>query len=124
MSRTCKTLNDAFLASLYSQVVIKVPIRWSRLVSLENLISSAGSGLKLTTSICITTQQQPSKHDVQEIEDHSATLEDLAGSSCLPQASASKALNILVRLLLGRIPDNHLKCFEYLRWIPQLSHGN
>ncbi|KAM0798656.1 hypothetical protein BDR22DRAFT_858375 [Usnea florida] len=113
VSRTCKALKDAFLASLYENVVIRAPIQWSRLVSLENLISSAGSGLKFTTSIYITTQQQPSKNNTQENENDSTTLEDLAGSSCLPQASASKTLNVLVRLLLGRIPDNQLKCFDY-----------
>ena len=111
MSRTCKTLNECFLASLYSYVVIRAPARNTGLVSLENLISSTGSGLKLTTGICITAQQEPSTDDTQDNENDSTTRKDLY----LPPASASKALNILVRLLLKRIPDNHLKRFEYLR---------
>ena len=123
MTRTCRSLNDAFLASLYTYVVIRAPIRWSRLVSLENLVSFPSRGLSFTTGICITTQQQPSKDDAQDNDDASTTREDLA-SLFLPQASASKALNVMIRLLLRRIPDNHLKRFKYLRQIPQLLHRN
>lgn len=115
MSCTCRTLNNAFLARLYSHVVIKVPIRWSRLTSLEDLISSAGSGFNFVTSICVTVQQQPSIDDAQESED-GRTAQEIAEERdlgfCLPHVAASKALNALIRLLLMRIPDNHLKHFE------------
>lgn len=117
MSRTCKTLNDTFLAKLYCHVVIRVPIRWSRLVSLENLISSSGSGLKFVTKISIAPQQQPSKGDTLEFED-ARTAEEVAEERdrlfCLPSSSASKALNVLIRLLLMRIPDN---CLKVLLWV-------
>lgn len=115
MSQTCKTFNNAFLAKLYSLVIIRVPIRWSRLKSLEDLISSAGSGLKFTTRICIIAQQQLSKDHALEFED-SRTAQEIADEKdlffCLPQISASKALNVLIRLLLIRIPNNHLNLFE------------
>lgn len=111
VSRTCKTLDEAFLASLYDSVVIKVPIQWSRLASLENLISSAGSGLKFTTSICIAIQQQPSKDSTKDNVNERTTSEELASLYRLPQASFSKALNVMIRLLLRRIPDNQLKHF-------------
>ena len=115
VSRTCKTLNNGFLAKLYSRVVIRVPIRWSRLVSLENLVSSAGSGLKFTTTILITAQQHQSKGETLESEDDS-TAQEIAEERdlvfCLPSSSSSKALNGMIRLLLMRIPDNHLKIFK------------
>ena len=115
LTRTCKALNNALLAKLYSLVVLRVPIRWSRLISLENLVSSSGSGLKFTKSILIATQQQPSKGETLESED-SRTAEEIAEERdllfCLPSSSASKALNIMIRLLLMRIPDNHLKLFK------------
>ena len=124
MSLTCKTLNEVFLASLYSWVVIRAPVENTRLVSLENLISSAGRGLKFTTGIGIVTQQQPSKDDTQDDDSDTTTRKDLAGLFCLPQASASKALNVLIRFLLKRIPNGQLRSFEYLRQIPQLSYRN
>ena len=115
VSCTCRTLNEAFLAKLYSRVAIKVPIRWSRLVSLENLLSSTGSGLKFTTDICITAHQQPSNDDTMEVEDERTTSEiqdERESLFCLPKISASKALNVMIRLLLMRIPESHLKLFE------------
>lgn len=115
LSRTCKTLNNAFLAKLYSHVVIRVPIRWSRLVSLENLVSSTGSGLKFITSIRVIAQQQPLNNETQESED-GRTAQEIAEERdlffCLPSSSASKALNGIIRLLLMRIPDNRLKGFR------------
>ena len=117
VSRTCKTLNNAFLAKLYSRVLIRVPIRWSRLASLENLVASFGNGLKFTTTIFIAALQQSSNGETLESEDdrtpdETAEEEDLL--FCLPSSSASKALNVMIRLLLMRIPDNRLKGFRYV----------
>ncbi len=94
-------------------MVIKVPIRWSRLVSLENLNCSAG--LKSTTSIRIIAQQQPLDDDILDSEDGRTAQEieeEKIKMFCLPQISASKALNVMIRLLIMRVPKNHLKFFQ------------
>lgn len=100
---------------LYQVVVIKVPIRSSRLVSLENLVSSSYSGLKFTTTVVITIQQQPSKDETLGSQDDRTTdeiAEERDFLFCLPSRSASKDLNGMIQLLLMRIPDNRLKRFR------------
>ena len=45
------------LPNIYKVVKIAVPQRWSRLASLEDLLGSTGEGLKYTTALMISTQQ-------------------------------------------------------------------
>ncbi len=116
VSRVSKQLHAITLAKLYSDLYIFVPMRWSRLVSLENLVGSSGDGLKFTTSISILTQQDPLRPN-QKLDQAIATQGDIEleteNNFCLPTIQASNFLNALVRLLLMKIPQNQLLGFWY-----------
>lgn len=64
LSCTCKTLNAVVLPTLYSTIELKVPLRWSQLPSLENLLASSSEGLKYTRCLRIVTKQYPPEGDV------------------------------------------------------------
>ena len=108
-------MKTVVLAKLYECVIIKVPTQWSRLAPLENLLGSAGGGLKYTTEIRILVKQQLAEDDSNETGESQA-LEEAAGESSqsfgFPKDSASKSLNALVRLLVMRVPSDNLESFQ------------
>lgn len=114
---TCKTIKAIVLPKLYKEVSIIVPQRWSRLSSLEGLLGSSGDGLKYTTDLMIQTQQDPLRNDQKGSEDirpEAEILEERTLKFCLPQSSASNALNAFVRLLLVKLPQNKLFSFRHV----------
>ena len=116
VSRVSKQLHTITVAKLYSDLYLFVPMRWSRLGSLENLVGSSGDGLKLTTSIRISTQHDPLRPN-QKRDQAIATQDEIELETkldfCLPTIQASNFLNALVRLLLMKLPQNQLQIFWY-----------
>lgn len=113
---TCKTIQAVVLSKLYKKVIIKVPQKWSRLPSLEGLLGSTGDGLKYTTDLSISTQQDPLRDSQQGSEDarpQAQLLEERNLQFYLPQSSASNALNTFVRLLIVKLPQNRLDEFSW-----------
>lgn len=114
---TCKTIQAVVLSKLYKKVIIKVPQKWSQLPSLEGLLGSTGDGLKYTTDLSISTQQDPLRDSQQGSEDarpQAQLLEERNLQFYLPQSSASNALNTFVRLLIVKLPQNRLDEFRYV----------
>lgn len=91
-------------------------MQWSRLPSLEGLLSSPGSNLRFTTDLRIETQLDPLRRDqigdddqlLRSISSPNATSQELF----VPRKDASNALNALVRLLILKIPKGGLESFR------------
>ena len=61
---TCKTLNAVVLPTLYHTIELNVPLRWSRLPSLKNLLASLSEGFKYTKYLRIVTKLYPQKDNI------------------------------------------------------------
>lgn len=62
LSKTCTRLYDVVLPILFDSLTIRVPMRWSRLTSLEDLVGFRSPGLQYTTAVRIVTQHGPVKY--------------------------------------------------------------
>ncbi|MCJ1457914.1 hypothetical protein MMC28_008283 [Mycoblastus sanguinarius] len=116
LCRSCKALNSIALPKLYSQLVIKIPVQFSRLDTLENLVGSSGKCLQFTTRIRISTQQHRLKAgQLGERGEKLGTVlrESVADRSqpYLPTKEASDALNAWMRLLLMKLPEKRFLGF-------------
>ena len=92
------------LPKLYRLLTLKVPVKFSRLDTLENLLSGSDDGLQYTRAINILTQQAPLKSNAIKAEQQ-LQIERL---SYVPVCYVSDALNTLIRLLILRLPKNRL----------------
>lgn len=114
ISQTCKTLNSSAIPRLYKHVFIQVPMQWSRLPSLEALVGSSGESTQFIRSITVSTQQDPLREDqTRTVESRLPSVMALGGRPLfvLPAVSASNALNVLIRLLIARLPKHRLRDF-------------
>ena len=112
---TCKALNAAVTPLLYVAVVFRAPTEWSRLPSIESLVSSASENFQYIRHLSVLPQHSPLKEnqkseylafkDGSEDEDHPLFK--------LPPRWASDALNSLVRLLIRRLPKHCLQTLRY-----------
>ncbi len=115
LSRTCKTSHHRLLCALYSNIRLRIPTRWSRLRSLEQLLMSSADGLLYTKSIEILPSQGPLDPSSRTFE-HSAeermlnSVEFLPGE--LPTSVASSNLNSLMRLLIAKLPRQQIRSFQ------------
>lgn len=119
LSLTCKALNSNVTPLLYQQVIIRVPLKWDSLDSLESLVcpdaASISRNLRYCRSISIKTQQA-ALPDLEYDEDKygisQGDLYHVKFQLHKPSIWASNALNSLVRLLLHRLPRNTLQTFR------------
>jgi len=79
-------------------------MQWTRLSFLENLVSLSSEGLQSTTRISICTLKK-GQHMNPNIDP------ELTNTLALPNNSASDALNMLLRMLITKIPCNNLRSF-------------
>ena len=56
-------MSATVLPTLYHTIELKVPLRWGRLPSLENLLASSSEGLKYTRCLRIVTKQYPPQNN-------------------------------------------------------------
>ena len=56
-------MSAVVLPTLYHTIELKIPLRWSRLPSLENLLASWSEGLKYTRCLRIVTKQYPQQNN-------------------------------------------------------------
>ena len=105
LCQTCKIWNAIVLPRLYAHLKITISSDSPCLLFLETLAGSAGDGLKLTTGMSVATRPG--------IRDYTGLIpdQDPARSVCLPEQQVSDALNILVRVILERIPRQRLLSF-------------
>ena len=116
LTRTCKILHSIAILKLYKTVILRVPIEWSRLPSLESLINSSVRNFDLIKQIHIVTQQHPLRDDhrcAQCIEWYTNSESDEELVYHLPSSSASSALNVLIRFLIARLPKQRLEIFRF-----------
>lgn len=146
LMETCKSLNSIASIQLYEHVVLRVPMEWSRLPSLESLISSSGENFSLVRHITIATKhdvlRKNQKEPVYNLHIRGIKSEDNAGypytytessdydsedsnsdwdvvlghrsKLMLPPPSASRALNVLIRMLVARLPKHRLQTLRYV----------
>lgn len=119
LSRTCKTLRGASLPKLYRRVDVRIPADHFRLDALENLLSSSGEGLKSTQQLRILPQQGPLHYNRHTNLNNDGNVE--VAKDCHPGTHVSSLLNMLIRLLISKIPLNCLQWFEYVLYFPQCS---
>ena len=100
------------LPKLYKTVLIKAPQAWSRLSSFESLLGSDGNGLKYTTELCISTQQNPLQESQELFEPPEEVSAETELQFYLPHSSMSNALNTLVRLIVLKLPRDQLELFR------------
>ena len=75
---TCKTLTTVVLPTLHHTIELKIPLRWSGLPSLENLLASSSEGFKYTRCLSIVTKhygQKDNKYSSLDME-HETNEED------------------------------------------------
>ena len=107
LSRTCKEWKAVTFPRLYACVKITVPHHLTDLDFLEHLLSSTGEGLRFTKSIKIQTVQ---KHcDNARLNDRYNPQDATAVS--FPEDTWSENVNILIRLLIMKVPKNTIKEF-------------
>lgn len=116
LSRSCKTLNAIAIPRLYKTVGLKVPLQWNRLSSLESLLSSQSEGLKYTECLSIVVRQSAFEDDqygsLEELADeHDDGVEIGPFLIYSSTRRTSKALNALIRLLVLKLPRQHLRRF-------------
>lgn len=126
---------------------MKVPLQWSQLPSLENLLASSSEGLKYTTCLKISTAQYRQEDNIycnldEDIGEHGQESgdeeepveharpddaeEDSEGEGddqlfrvSHPEIPASNALNAFIRVLIVKLRPQQLHTF----WYTSLPHG-
>ena len=94
---------------------MKAPAEFSRLDSLENLLGGSTEGLQFTTSIKISTQQEPVRTSQSAVP--SAADPDAEQSTepyrplYFPMQDVAGILNSLIRLLILKLHKDHLTSF-------------
>ncbi|CAD6593210.1 MAG: hypothetical protein ASARMPREDX12_006936 [Alectoria sarmentosa] len=134
---TCKAWSEVVLPALYHTVELKVPLKFDRLPSLENLLASSSGRFKYTRCLRIVTKQYPLEDDVYEnggnvpatdgeeseddptdeegvVTDTEEEEDDVDGvfKIYLPNKWASSALNALIRVLIARLSPQQLHSFS------------
>lgn len=111
LSRTCKQLRAVTQPRLYREFSIILPRSWSSVRFLETLLESGAEGLQFTRSITVSMQNDehgaPSEsydHGEDEWQDH--------GGSIRQEHHQVRALNTLLQLLIGKVPNGCLQVFR------------
>ncbi len=136
---TCRILNSIASPKLYEHLVLRVPMDWSQMPSLESLLSSSGENFSLIRHITITSHHVMLKKN-KKVPEHSHGVLDVGGEDManypttdsedseedwfhlvdhqrlfmVPPPWVSKVLNVLLRLLVARIPKHQLQTFRYV----------
>ena len=83
---------------------------------LENILGASNAGLRFTTTISIEVSRKPAKWEglipLDDEEDQDDQLQPKQKRFSLPPQGISDSLNTLVRLLIPKLPQNHLKTFR------------
>ena len=114
--QTCRTLRFNATPILYESVVLRVPMKWSRLPTLESLVSSSGENLRWIRRLAIDTQHDSIRKNQRGPTEDIFTQDEPREHSklfTLPSAAASHTLNILIRVLVARLPENGLQSLKY-----------
>lgn len=111
--RTCKRFHTLGLPQLYETLTLRLPVCWSSLSSLENLVGSTSIGLRSTIIIRITTSQQWKPDALQ----HSSNSNPV-GLFCLPDQTSESSFNVLLRLLIMKIPKSQGRALQSVKNSP------
>lgn len=113
---TCKSLHANVTPHLYQHVIIRVPLKWDSLNSLDSLIcpdAASVSNLRYCRSLSIKTQQtlpdlvyDGRKYETSRDDEDCPKFQLHKPTSC-----ASNALNDLIRFILLRLPKHTLQTF-------------
>ena len=115
LTQTCEALKLVVTPWLYKCLVLRVPVKWSRLSSLESLVSSSDHRFQYVEHIDVATRHSPSRKNDQGTWDHQKVSDGESDpfQIILPAKAASDALNVLVRLLIARLPKHRLQSFRF-----------
>ena len=122
LAKSCKALQSAVTPLLYETVSLRVPMKWSRLPSIESLITSTSDNFQYIKHLWIHTQHEPLSENQQGAAYHPYEREPIEEEILLfklPPNWASDALNTLIRLLVLRLPRHRLQTLRYL-WLQDL----
>lgn len=112
LSRTCKTLRDTSLPKLYRRVDVRIPARHFQLDALGNLLCGSEKGFTSTQHLRILPQQGPFHNSRDKNLDNDWD-EEIA-HDYRPGSRASSLFNVLIRMLITKIPIHCLQSFEYV----------
>ena len=107
LTRTCGELRGNATPVLYQSVMLRVPIRWSVLPSLETLITS-GINFGYTRYISVVTQQDALRPSQQGPMDDSNRIARHS-SFVVPSDHASHTLNTYIRMVIAKLPRHRLR---------------
>ena len=114
-------MNSTVTPVLYRNIELRVPLHWTYLASLENLIDTRPKGLKYCQSLVILLQQSPLKRNQLDNYCDCQMCENFgSGHSGEPFrfSSASErdtnSLNTLARLVLSALAPQSLRLFRYV----------
>ena len=110
LMQTCKALKSAVAPILYNHVVLRVPVSWERLASIESLAGCSEENLLSIRHITIATRHNPSKEHQKSLY-RALTLHEVLGSR-YEDSPASRELNLMVRMLIIRMPRNQLQSIK------------
>ena len=108
LTRTCGHLQGAGTPKLYERMSLRAPVRWSRLPSLETLITSSGENLYGVRYISVETQNDPLRTSQQgPMDEFDQHLQHI--NFRLPSHHASHNMNQYIGMLVAKIPHRHLR---------------
>lgn len=116
LSRTCSAIKAVVLPILYSHLVLKIPCKWVRLCHLENLLASNSDNLQHVTSLSLINDLNNAHvYDgyteglLSDVE-----LETIHNGVHTPHPLVSSQLNMILRILLQRLPRDRLTEFVWV----------
>ncbi len=114
----CRQLRHIVLPRLYEDLQLGLPNNRTLVHILEQLVNPGSDGLTYTKSITITDRlpiEDRFDDDISEASDAESSLSDHdPESSQYKRSSQTLAviLNSLIRLVIGKVPKNQLRCFK------------
>ena len=116
LTRICRKWSFCAIRNLYKEIQLTISHDCKTLGPLENLISSSGVNLEPTKSIVILPKHRSPYSDPATLTSVDGAYAFDGRQSVKPVVQpANDSLNLLIRVLIGKIPKNSLKCFVYVR---------
>jgi len=110
LALTCKVWRDAVIPKLYSNYYLTVTEDESYLKHLETLVDSSGEKIRYISGIHVVPQFD---NDVTSKEPYSRCSGN-SGAEPPSHYADAKKLNLLLRMLIRRVPSGRLKRFMYV----------